>query len=359
MFFNNSSAFGLDLSDLSIKLAWLKKDNDQIKLASFNRQEIPEGVIESGAIKKEEELIELIKKTIGEAKGEKIKTKNCIVSLPETESYVRVIQLPKIKKEEIAEAIRWELEANIPVALDDIYFDWQIIGKDLRASDHTDVLIGALPKVLVDPYLSVIKKADFNPLVFEIESAATSRALIKNEFCSDPIMVIDIGAKRSSLVIFYGDAVWLTTSLSISNTFLIEDIAKNLKVNSAKAKSLKIKIGLDPHKEGGKVYQAMVPKLVELVAEIKKYLDYYQTANLSKHSSKPNIERILLCGGGANLKGLAAFLSSHLKTEVEVGNPWVNILNSSANQLPDIPFDESLSYATALGLALRGINDLI
>lgn len=358
MFFSKSSAFGLDLSDLSIKLAWLKKDNNQIKLASFNRQDIPEGVIELGVIKKEEELIELIKKTVLEAKGEKIKTKNCIVSLPETESYIRVVQLPRIKKEEIAEAIQWELEANIPVALDDIYFDWQIIGKNQGSSDHTDILIGALPKMLVDPYLSVLKKANLNPLVFEIESVAISRALIKDEVCLEPVMIIDIGAKRSNLIIFCGDTIWLTTSLPISNNVLIDDIAKNLKISQTKAKSLKIKIGLDPKKEEGLIYQAMMPKEVELVAEIKKYIDYYQTANITRHASKPNIERIFLCGGGANLKGLTAFLSSHLKVDVEVGNPWVNILGPSASKLPDISFEESMSYSTALGLALRGIREI-
>ncbi len=100
-------------------------------------------------------MIEVIKKTVSEAKGEKLKTKNCIVSLPETESYVRVVQLPKMVKEEIAEAIKWELEANIPVAINDVYFDWQLIGTD---ASSMDILIGALPKALVDPYLVVIKK---------------------------------------------------------------------------------------------------------------------------------------------------------------------------------------------------------
>jgi type IV pilus assembly protein PilM len=351
-------AFGLDLSDLSIKLAWLKKNNNQIKLAGFNRQEIPEGVIESGLIKKEEELISLIKKTVLEAKGEKIKTKNCIVSLPETESYVRVVQLPKMQEEEIQEAIKWELEANIPIPIDDIYFDWQVIGRGAGPQDHLDILIGALPKVLVDPYLSVIKKTGLDPLVFEIESVATGRALIKKEQCLEPVMIIDIGGRRSSLIIFCGDTIWLTTGLPASNSILIEEIAKNLKITLAKAKSFKIKIGLDPRKEGGAVYRAMVPKMVELVAEIKKYLDYYQTFYASGHGLKPKIERILLCGGGANLKGLAAFLSSYLKVEVEVGNPWVNIFNPSTSQLPDIPFEESLSYATTLGLALRGVDSL-
>ncbi len=356
MIFNNPSAFGLDLSDLSVKLVWLKRVGSQIHLASFGRQEIPEKIIESGNIRKEEELIILIKSIISQAKGEKVKTKYCIVSLPETEAYLRIVQLPKMKKEEVGEAIRWELEAYIPVSIDTVYFDWQIIDSGVGQTEHLDVLIGALPKALVDPYLEVIKKAGLEPLAFEIESVATARALIKENGFSDPVLMIDLGARRTSFIIFVAKTVWLTTSPPISNNLLIDDIAKGLKITYAEAKNLKFKVGLDRDKEKGQVYQAMEPRLLELVAEIKKYLDYYKTSYLPKRAEKSDIKKILLCGGGANLKGLSAFLSSKLGLEVAVGNPWVNILSPSADELPGLPFEESLSYATALGLALRGIE---
>jgi len=356
MFFSSYSAFGLDLSDLSVKLAWLKRSGQQLNLASFIRQDIPENIIESGIIKKEDELIDLIKKTVAQAKGEKIKTKFCVVSLPETESFIRVVQLPKIKEDEIAEAIKWELEANIPVSIEDVYFDWQKVEVDFSSPDHMDILIGALPKTLVDPYLNVIKKADLKPLVFEIESIATARALINRKGPVDPLFIIDIGAKRTSLIIFAGGTVLLTTSLPISNNLLIEDIAKGLQIDYLKAKKMKIKIGLDLFKEGGKVFRIIEPRLLELVGEIKKYIEYYNAILLSKYPQKTGITKILLCGGGANLNGLPGFLSSELKTEVAIGNPWNNILDPDTKELPGLPFSESLSFTTALGLALRGAD---
>ncbi len=355
MIFNKPSAFGLDLSDLSIKLALLKKSSGKISLASFGREEIEEGIIESGAIKKEQELILLIKEAVAKARGERIKTKYCVVSLPETESYIRVIQLPKIKKEEISEAIKWELEANIPVAISDVYYDWQLVGGQNNLSSYYEILIGALPKALVDPYLLVIKKAGLCPLAFEIESIATARSLVK-EGINESIMIVDMGAKRTSVIVYAGGAVCLTTSLAISNNLLIDDIAKALKITFAKAKTAKFKIGLDPAKEKGKVAQAMEPRLMELASEINKYLDYCQTTQLAKGMSGLQISKILLCGGGANLKGLAAFLSSQIKIKIEIGNPWINIFGDAPDKVPELPFDESLSYATALGLALRGVS---
>jgi type IV pilus assembly protein PilM len=328
-------------------------DKNKTALASFNRKEIKKGVIEEGAIKKEDDLITVLQEAVADAKGEKIKTKYCVVSLPETEAYIRVLKLPSLEAKEMSEAIKWEIEANIPMALDEVYFDWQIIKDD--QGKNSDVLVGALPKTLVDPYLQVIKKAGFSPLAFEIESLAIARAVIKSAW-SQPVMIIDLGAKRTSLILFAGLSVWFTCSLPVSNNSLIEEIADSLKIGLKEARNLKFEYGLEKIKEGKQVYEALEPKLLELAGEIKKYLNYGQDDLLPKYFS--GIGKILICGGGANLKGLDQFFSRHLKINVELGNPWINILDlkSGASELPALPFAESLSFATALGLALRGVN---
>lgn len=354
MIFTQPTAFGLDLSDLSLKIAYLKKERSGLVLASYGRQEIPEGVIDQGEIKKEEVLIEIIKKAIIEIRGLPLKTKYCVVSLPETEAFIHMIQLPKMKKEEIEEAVKWEAESHIPFSIDEVYLDWQIIKPISNHQDYNDILIGALTKKLVDPYLEVLKKADLKPFVFEIESIAIARALIKNNFSLKPIMIIDLGARRTSFIIFSGRAVHFTASLPISNNYLIEEIAKNLKVDKTEAKRVKFEIGLDKDKEGGKVFEALLPSLTELVKQIKKYIEFYYTHSLPGHFRDGEVSKILLCGGGANLIGLPLFLSRELKMAVEIGNPWVNILKSPPEKIPELPYEQSIAFTTALGLALRG-----
>lgn len=352
----NPCAFGLDLSDLSLKIAQLKKEGKNLALASYTRAEIPEGVIDQGEIKKEEVLIQIIKKAILEVKGLPLKTKYCVVSLPETEAFIRVVQLPKMKKEEIAEAIKWEAEAHIPLSIDEVYLDWQIIQPLKNNQDHYDILIGVLSKKLIDPYLETLKKAGLKPLVFEIESIATARALIKNDFSPKPIMIIDLGARRSSFIIFSGRTVHFTASLPISNNYLIEEIARKLKIDKTQAKRLKFEVGLDKDKEEGRVFEALLPSLTELVNQIKKYIEFFHTHSLAGHFKNGEVSKILLCGGGANLTGLSSFLSKELKTLVEIGNPWINILKSPPEKIPELPYQQSIAYTTALGLALRGIN---
>jgi hypothetical protein len=50
-------------------------------------------------------------------------------------------------------------------------------------------------------------------------------------------------------------------------------------------------------------------------------------------------------------------LASSLNTKVEIGNPWVNILKEEIKEVPDISFENSLGYTTALGLALKEYYD--
>jgi type IV pilus assembly protein PilM len=207
------------------------------------------------------------------------------------------------------------------------------------------------------------------PLSFEIESRATARALIKNEVTTQPVLLVDLGATRTSFIIFSGYSLRFTSSILVSSTNFNKLIAKNLRLSLAEAERLKIKYGLEEKikleiknqkaevkKESGKIFEALIPALVDLTQQIKRHLDYYQTHANHEHLP-PNgkgVSKILLCGGGANLKGLTRFLSLELGLAVELGNPWINVL--SKEKPPGLSFEESLKYTTAIGLALRGIR---
>lgn len=347
--------FGIDLSDLSIKIVDLKKNNGNLKLAGFCRQEIPVGLIENGEIKKEEELIQVIKKAVQEVKGERLKTDYCVASLPETESFVRLVHLPLMKEAEVAEAIKWEIEANIPLGLTEIYYDWHIIETNQDHADHLDVLIGVLPKKTVDPYLSVLKKAGLKPFVFEIESLAIARSLIQGPCCPKPVMLIDFGSKKTGLAIFSGQSVYFTASLPISNTAIVAQLSQSLNLDQEKARRLKIEQGLDFKNPASPVVLALSPMLNDLTEKIKNYANYYQEHLPVAPGAQSNaVEKIILCGGGANFAGLPEFLSEKLNLPATIGNPWVNVSKNGRPDNDNLPSDEALSFTTAIGLALRG-----
>ena len=69
-------AFGLDISDLSLKIVKLKKRGNFFTLSSYGKEEIEPGIIKRGEIKDEKKLAEIIRESIKKVRGEKLKTKN-------------------------------------------------------------------------------------------------------------------------------------------------------------------------------------------------------------------------------------------------------------------------------------------
>jgi type IV pilus assembly protein PilM len=363
-------AFGLDISDLSLKIIKLKKRGKFLTLASFAESKIEPGIIKGGEIKDEEKLAEIIKESIKKVKGQKLKTKYVIASLPEEKAFLQVIQMPKMSEEDLKSAVIYEAENYIPLPIEEVYLDFQIVPPVVNRLDHFDVLLAALPKKTVDPYLSSLKKAGLQPKVLEIESLSIARASIKDQITSYPVLLIDLGATKTSFIIFSGHSIRFTSSIPVSAGNLTEIIAKVLKVNLAEAERIKIKYGLEERielkiknrtkikREKGEIFEALIPVLVDLIQQIKRHLAYYQTHASHEHLPPDDreVSKILLCGGGANLKGLTELLALELKIPVELVNPWVNILAKGQRETPELSFEKSLSYTTALGLALRGVK---
>ncbi|MEK7519557.1 MAG: type IV pilus assembly protein PilM [Patescibacteria group bacterium] len=375
-------SFGLDISDLSLKIVKLKKKRGTLKLVSFGETEIRPGIIEGGEIKDEEALSKIIEEAVLKVKGEKLRTKYAICSLPEEKAFLQVIQMPKMSDEELGKAIRFEAENYIPLPVEKVYLDFQKVKPFSDHLDHTDVLLVALPKNIVDPYVSCLKKSGLIPLALEVESQAISRALVKGEVTPFPISIIDLGATRASFVLFSGYSLHFTSLIYASFHKITQTLAQNFNIDFAAAEELKRKYGLETgvkirfRKKPGdvkveqetiedkEIFNVMIPSVLELAEQIKNRLNYYQTHVSHEHlkigkedGNLGGVKKILLCGGGANLKELTHILSLELKIPVETGNPWVNILQDPLREVPEMPYLESLRYATAIGLALRGVND--
>jgi type IV pilus assembly protein PilM len=365
-------SFGLDISDLSIKIAKLKQKKASFELESFGEEPIAPAVINAGEIEDQDSLIKALKKAVGSAKGKQIKTKYVVVSLPEEKAFFQIIQMPKVAPQDLRSAVIYEAENYIPVAVEDAYLDFKIVSSTKNDLDHLDVLLVAMPKLTVDPYVSSLKSSGLQPVSLEVESLAISRALIQNNFSDSPILIIDFGATRTGFIIFSGNSLSFTSSITVSSSNFTDLISKNLSVKPQEAEKLKKKHGLEEkikikvkdkssqiNRERGKIFDALVPALVDLIQQIKKHLYYYQTHSSHQHLAvnKKNVSKILLCGGGSNLKGLPQFLRSELKIPVELADPWTNILGEGKQNPPEISPDQSLGYTTALGLALRAADE--
>ncbi|MCX6759983.1 MAG: type IV pilus assembly protein PilM [Candidatus Nealsonbacteria bacterium] len=368
-----SKAFGMDFSDLSIKVANLKKRGRFFKLVSWGETLIEPGIISEGEIKNEDKVVEAVKKALKSIKGKKIKESKVVVSLPEKKAFLVVIKMPKLTKEELKTAVYFEAENHIPFKIEDVYLDFEVI-PSLKGylGENINVLVAAIPKKIVDSYVSCIKKAGLSPMVLEIESQAISRALIRNNVSASPVLIVDFGKSRTSFIIYSGQSISFTSSVPFSSSMLTEAVGSYLNIGSEEAEKIKIEYGLSnitaiagkskkTAKKGNeqnsqKAFEAMIPILTDLSEQMKKAIYYYEghESNGKSLGRRRTVEKILLSGRGSNLKGLIDFLSANFKIPIELANPWINILPAPLKEIPELPFTDSLGFTAVLGLALRG-----
>jgi len=140
--------------------------------------------------------------------------------------------------------------------------------------------------------------------------------------------------------------------VDIGGRALTKAIEKILNIKTEEAESIKKEKGIIAREENEELFLTMMSIIGVLKDEINKHSIYWHTHKDQYGRKRPKIEKVILCGGDANLTGLPEYLSTGLKTPVERANVMVNV-NSFDKYIPEINFNESLHYATVIGLALR------
>ena len=339
---------GLELSDRSIKTVKLKKRGKHFNLVDFSEKVVPENVLKDGVIQSEQKLAKILREAVGSEKTLYVSS-----SFPEQKTYLRVVQLPAMSKEEIKDAIQWEVEANMPLSLDEIYFDWEIISNSSSKKNHLDILVSVAPKEIVDSYISLFKTAGLRLFSLEPESLALARSVIPEKRNKDAVMIIDIGLTHALFVIHAANSVRFASSTpAISGNVMTQAISKSLKTDAKKAEKLKKEVGLG--KKGDKrVSEALTPVVSALRKQAKEYIGFYEAHAGHTHDSKP-ISTVLLSGGDSLLLCLEENLSSFLNIPVQKAKPGENVFGPE--QKIKLSQKDLLKYSTALGLATGGLS---
>ncbi len=257
-----------------------------------------------------------------------------------------------MSREELRKAALYEAENCIPLPIEDVYLDFQVIPGEKKG--HLDILVASLPKKIVDPYVSSIEKAGFSPAVLEIESVSIARAIIEREEFLEPTLIVDIGENKTNFIISSRGAIQFSSFNSMSSESFTKEISKERDISLSGAEALKVKYGIEG-KEGERNLSILNSLSGKLKEEIEKYLAYYDSSSflLPSKEKKEGIRRIIVCNDGASLKGLDSFLSKELGIEVKTGNPFSNF----SKGLLDISEKEAQNYVAAFGLALRNFEE--
>lgn len=344
--FLSMNSCAIDISDQSIKYGELKATSLGFKLGRFGQVKIPSGVVVSGKIENEKELVSNLinlKARLG---------LNFIrVSLPEEQMYLFTLSIPKTKDADLKEMILLQIEEHVPLKASDTIFDYNIISENDKSFI---VEVVAIATSTIESYLSVFNKAGLIPLSFELEAQAIARAVIPKGD-NHPIMIVDFGSSRTGVSIVHDGRVLFTTTIDIGGVNLTNMIAKNFSLTFDKAEEMKRSYGLSGYSNIDDIFPIILNGISVLRDELNKQYSYWTTHN-DINVDNEQIDHIILCGGDANLSGLSNYLETSMNIKVENANAWINISEMKLS-VPGMSFEESLGYVTVLGLALGDYNN--
>lgn len=340
---NTFNAFGLDIGDRSLKAVHLKKRGKDIALNAKGTISVPPGVFDKGALVQPEGLKDAIARLLASCKP-RIPTQYVHACLPETHTFIKVLEFSDIDSRELAALVREELPRHVPLDIEDSYVDWKVIPQD--KPEVVRVLAGAIPKKTSDEYTSALRLAGLVPLSLQVEAQAMLRALVDSNLeHTGPIVIVDLGATRSSFVLYDQGSIQFTVSIPVAGDAATAEIGRVLSLSQEEAENAKAMIGLNPSKGGGAVYRALLPMATDLCNAI-----YHNRVFYGEHFAHARpVENIMLCGGASLMPGLAETLAVMMKdTVVTHADPCLRVRECEEGEL-------TLSYATATGLALTNL----
>lgn len=339
-----SNAFGLDIGSSSVKAVWISRENAMYEYgASFFAPSPPAG-LQSESELDHQEIAQFLKKWIAQAR---ITTNNVNITLPESQVFTKVLDMPVLTEKELSKAIYWEAEQYIPAQLDSMVLDWSVLRRPLEGTSQQkmQVLLVAASSQLIKRYQSILELAGLSIVAIETEILSVVRSITAHNN-SPTSLVMHIGSLSTSLAIVQNDVMVFNYTIPLGGIAMTRSIAANFGFSPTQAEEYKRTYGLLDKNFGGKVGKAIQPILVEILSEVRKSIAFYN----EKYKSDSPITQILLTGGGASLPGIDLFLVQNLGIETVIANPW-KILN--IQKVPDAVSKFGSEYAVAIGLALK------
>jgi Tfp pilus assembly PilM family ATPase len=311
----NFNMVGIDIASDAVRIMKLKHSTSGLipdLYAEYKYKNPYDFYQEEFDISENEEILSILKRI-----RKDLGVKYVVSSLPEIKTYIYRTRIMKEALSDIASAIRFGVEDNVPLAVQDVNFDYRVIHGIDNSDRDLEVAVNVFPKKIIQSYTNLLKKADMFCVSFQADSVALTRAVVKRKD-QNPYLVIRLLPNRTLVSIIEDGAVQYSSDIPIGS----ENIKDDLETGSG----------------------------IDLKESLNKLLIYWFTSRKENETHR-KVENVLVTGHLANDQKVINFLEKNLKINVDTGNVWTNCF-CLEQYVPKLKNEDALNYAVAIGLAL-------
>ena len=231
--------------------------------------------------------------------------------------------------------------------IEEVYLDFQDLKTNSETEDRTDVMLVAAKKDVVDGYLDMLNIVGLKTVVVDVDAFALENSYEANYGSEGTILLADIGSSKMNINIISDGTSIFARDIMMGSRQLTEDIQARFGLSFDEAESLKLG-SVAPEDKQEELEEIFGNICTQWIMEIKKAVDFYN----SNYPDKP-IEKMVLGGGGAKVKGLDQFFSEETGFPVELSAPFSHATVDTEKIEPDYLGYISPEMAIAMGLATR------
>jgi len=363
----NQAVWGIDIGSTSLKAlrCCLAEEPGKVEALACDFIEHSKVLSQPGT-----DAVEVLAETLqtflsrNVTKGDRI-----AISVSGQNTISRFLPLPPVDPKKIPDVIRYEAKQWLPFDIDDVVFDFQPLGN--AAQESMDILDDAMVGMFaikrdvatkaLAPYLSRsvdIDSIQSSPIALYNFIAFDQLPPVAETTESDPsqesLIALCIGTDATDVVITNGTTIWIRNIPLGGNSFT-KALTRELQLTFSKAEYLKRNITSSKDvDEQKRVITAMRPVFNDMVNEVNRSLEYYQTLN-----RKAKFQKIVSLGNASKLPGLRQFIAQNLGYEVVRLSRFNNLIGTEVTET-QLFKDNLYSFAVCYGLAVQqlGISSL-
>ncbi|MFU8780445.1 MAG: type IV pilus assembly protein PilM [Kiritimatiellia bacterium] len=266
--------------------------------------------------------------------------------------FPRFVKLPPVGRDKLSQIIQYEAEQNVPFPIDEVVWDYQLIGE---AEDELNVMLVAAKIENIKRLTDCVQAADLEPDVVDVAPMALLNAVRHTRSDDGCVMILDIGARSSNLIFMEADHVF-TRSIPVAGNTITQELMKSFDVSYEEAEKIKLEQGFvsfggvtaagesETAEQASKIIRSV---LTRLHAEVNRSINFYRS---QQGGSAPDL--VLLTGGSSMLAHVDTFFQDKLRVPVEYFNPF-DAVEIGPNVDVEALNQDIQSMGEVVGLALR------
>ena len=278
------------------------------------------------------------------------------IAVPGQAGLVKFIKLPPVEKKRIPDIVKFEAKQQIPFALDEVVWSYQQIGGDEEVSDEeftmAEVGLFAMKRDQITRAILPLTVAGIEVDIVQMSPIALYNYIcfdqLKGSGSKDSVVVLDIGADNTDLIITDGTRIW-QRNVPIGGNHFTRALTKELKLTFAKAEHLKRNATKAPDPRA--IFTAMRGVFNDFTSEVNRSIGFYSSINRSAKIRKVHRP-------GQRIQAARACRSSSSRTSTRRSRRSTRSPSWPATRSRRLPqFQDNLaSFAVAYGLGIQGLG---